>query len=112
MRWEGIEPAPLQPGISVRFSRDGETWTEWMLPSIDHDTSDRDEPETYFALVFFDSPYSDVEYSVSEQWLGAGVRLSLEFIDPSESAQPPRAADLSRSTATAPGQLARPFLVS
>jgi len=112
MRWEGIEPAPLQPGISVRFSRDGETWTEWMLPNIDHDTSERDEPETYFALVFFDSPYSDVEYSVSEQWLGAGVRLSLEFIDPGESSQPLRAVELARSTATAPGQLARPSLVS
>jgi hypothetical protein len=112
MRWEGIEAAPLQPGISVRFSRDGETWTEWMLPRIDHDTSERDQPESYFALVFFDSPYAEVEYSVAEPWLASGVRLSLEFIDPGESAQPLRALDFSRSPATAPGQLARPSLVS
>ena len=112
MRWQGIEPAPLQPGISVRFSRDGETWTAWMLPNIDPDVCDRGEPDIYFALVFFDSAYTEVEYAVSEPWLAAGVRLSLEFIDPGESSQPPRALDLARSPALASGLLTRPSVVS
>lgn len=112
MRWEGSAPAPLQPGISVRFSRDGETWTAWMLPSIDPDVCDRDEPDIYFALVFFDSPYTEVEYAVSEPWLAAGVRLSLEFIDPGESSQPLRTVDLARSPAMASSPLTRPSVVS
>ncbi len=112
MRWEGIEPAPLRPGISVRFTRDGETWTGWMLPGIDHDSCDRDASDTYFALVFFDSPQANVEYSVSEEWLASGVRLSLEFIDPGESSQPLRAVDLAMSRAAHTGALERPTAVS
>jgi hypothetical protein len=112
MRWEGDGPAPQQPGISVRFSRDGETWTGWMLPGIDHDSCDRDASDVFFALVFFDAHYIDVEYAVSEAWLASGVRLAFEFIDPGESAQPLRAADLARSLAAAPDSLARPTVVS
>jgi N-acetylmuramoyl-L-alanine amidase len=83
-----------------------------MLPPIDPDSCDRDAADTYFALIFFDSPYVEVEYSISEPWLASGVRLSLEFIDPGESAQPLRAVDLSTARATASAPLARPALVS
>ena len=112
MRWEGVEPAPLQPGISVRFSRDGETWTGWMLPSIDSDSCDREASDSHFALVFFDVPQAEVEYAVSEPWFASGVRLSLEFIDPGEGAQPLRAVDPARSLAAESGPLARPSVVS
>lgn len=83
-----------------------------MLPRIDSDSCDGDASDTYFALAFFDAPQAEVEYSIAEPWLASGLRLSLEFIDPGESAQPLHAVDLARSLAADSSPLARPTFVS